>query len=71
MNSQLNKVIATGGWKSGQPCPDREPGKVHSFRDIQSKPSPTAQGRKAGERLITSQCKFCGCLIVDCPTINL
>lgn len=34
MNSQLNKVIATGGWKSGQVCPDREPGKIHFFRDI-------------------------------------
>lgn len=66
MNSRLNEVIATGGWCSGDPCPD-SPKKKHFFKDIKRKPARTG----IGEYLITSQCKWCGCLIKDCPTINL
>lgn len=63
--SQAGVVIAKGGWKSGTVCPDDPRGKGrHFFTDKSRKPS----GR-VGEWLITSECKHCGCLIVDCPTI--
>lgn len=67
------KILATGGWSSRKDCPSNpNPLKTnHSFTDVSSKPSPTLKGRKAGERLVTSQCKFCGGLIVDCPTISI
>lgn len=71
MNSLLNKIIATGGWPANDKCPDHPRGKKHAFIDIHSLPSKTEHGRKIGEQLITSQCKYCGCLIVDCPTINV
>ncbi len=57
-------VISEGTGAYGQPC-DKAPRGKHSFRDISSKP-----GRDKGERLVTSQCKYCDGLIVDVPTIS-
>jgi hypothetical protein len=60
------RIIATGGWKSGDPCDsDQSPRGKHCMVDVSARPS----GRP-GERLVTSRCKYCGGLIVDCPTIS-
>lgn len=66
-----DKVLATGQWYSIKDCPDspkrlRDGGGIHSFQDISSKPS-----KVPDEVLVTSQCKYCKGLIVDCPTIAL
>jgi hypothetical protein len=70
MKKPKPNVIAVGGWPSQAICPKAPAPKYkwqsrrHRFKDIASKPS----GR-AGERLVTSQCEYCGGLVIDCPTI--
>ncbi len=59
------RVIATGRWNSSDPCDKAPRGKRHSFRDISSRP-----GSVRFEKLVTSECRYCGGLIVDCPTIG-
>lgn len=80
MPTQEGKVIATGGWPSREKqgvCPDNPKAVTsvyrtfHFWESVDVKPSQTELGRKAGERLVTSRCKYCGALIVDCPTISV
>jgi GH18 family chitinase len=72
LQKQQKTIIAVGGWNSTAICPNAPEPKFkwqtrrHRFRDIAARPS----GR-AGERLVTSQCEYCGGLVVDCPTISL
>lgn len=67
MKSNESVVVATGGWNSDKvkalPCVESPRGK-HFMDVVAAKP-----GRVKGERLVTSECKYCGCRIVDCPTI--
>jgi len=64
-----DKTLATGQWYSKRDCPDN-PKRVangpaaHCFQNIKRR-----RGLMAGESFITSKCKHCGGLIVDCPTI--
>jgi hypothetical protein len=72
MHPKQQNVIAVGGWPSNAICPKAPEPKYkwqtrkHRLHDVSSKPS----GR-AGELLVTSQCEYCGGLVVDCPTIRL
>jgi hypothetical protein len=58
------KILAIGNWYSKRDCPNSEHGTRHSFIDVDAK-----HGTVKGEKLITSECKYCGGLIIDCPTI--
>ncbi len=69
MKSNRNVIVAKGEWASDKlkklPCVESPRGK-HQMQDVASKP-----GINRGERLVTSECKHCGCRIVDCPTIGI
>ena len=60
-------VVATGGWASDKlkklACAESPRGK-HFMKDVFISPSVVKD-----ESLVTSECKYCGCRIVDCPTI--
>lgn len=72
MNTNEGKVLAKGGWYSKRDCPDNPKttglyAHSHRLEDISSKPGNV----KVGERLVTSKCRYCGGLVVDCPTISV
>jgi hypothetical protein len=72
MNTNDKKVLSRGSYYSKRDCPDNPRPKkslragAHFFVDVSRRPS-----GHPGESLITSRCKYCGGLIVDCPTIGI
>lgn len=71
MKTNEGKILATGGWYSKKDCPDTHykngfRSNAHFFIDKEYK-----KGKAAGEKLLTSVCKYCGGVIKDCPFISV
>lgn len=64
-------ILAAGHMHTAYDCPDcpiKEGPRAghHRFVDVASTPTDTP-----GEVLVTSRCKYCHGLIIDCPTIRI
>lgn len=65
-------IFSTGSWYSKKDCPSvpenasKYHKTAHRFEEVSSKP-----GSRSFERLVTSECRYCGGRIVDGPTIDV